>query len=480
MQHYDKFYIDGQWVTPAQSRPFELINPATEAPFATVSLGSAEDVDRAVVAARKAFASFSGSSKASRIELIEQIVRKLEAREDEIMAAITLEMGAPRTLKAQTSSAVAAFRQAAVVLRDYEFQTRLGTNIIRREAIGVCGLITAWNWPLQLLVTKLAAAFAAGCPVVVKPSEFTPVSAILLTQVLHDAGVPPGVFNLINGDGPTVGAVICSHADIDMVSFTGSTRAGVLVAQAAATTVKRVCQELGGKSAHIILPDADLEAAARWNIARGFSNTAQSCHSPTRILVQEKQVAQVLDLLQREVDKVRVGDPQDAATTMGPVVNRSQFERIQAYIKSGIDEGARLVCGGLGRPSGMERGFYIRPTIFADVTPSMTIAREEIFGPVLAVMSYSDVDQAVEIANCTSYGLGGYISSSNLEKAREIGARMRAGRIFFNGAPSNFVAPMGGYKQSGNGREMGVFGLEEYLEVKAMIGFEAPTLAPVA
>jgi aldehyde dehydrogenase (NAD+) len=291
---------------------------------------------------------------------------------------------------------------------------------------------------------------------------------------MHEAGVPKGVFNLVNGDGPTVGHAISAHPDIDLVSFTGSTRAGVLVAEAAAPTVKRVCQELGGKSANIILPDADLEAAARWNVSRGFSNSSQSCHAPTRILVHERQLEKLVAFMSEEVKKIRLGDPQDPSTTMGPVINRSQFERIQKYIRSGIEEGARLVSGGPGRPEGVERGYYVRPTIFADVKPGMAIAREEIFGPVLAVLSYTDEDEAVEIANASPYGLGGYVFSSDRDKALSVGARLRVGRVFYNGAPSNNVAPMGGYKQSGNGREMGVFGLEEYLEVKAMIGFEPP------
>jgi aldehyde dehydrogenase (NAD+) len=471
MKNYNQFYIDGEWVDPLASTGFELINPATETPFARVSLGSAEDVDRAVRAARRAFLTFGNTTKAERIALLERIIEAFQAREDDIMAAITLEMGAPRSLKAHTGSALTAFRQAIVTLKDYEFETRLGDNIVRREPIGVCGLITAWNWPIQLVATKLASALAAGCTVVLKPSEFTSLSAIVLAEVLHSAGVPKGVFNLVNGDGPTVGNAISRHPDIDLVSFTGSTRAGVLVAEAAAETVKRVCQELGGKSPNIILPDADLEAAARWNVSRGFSNSTQSCHAPTRILVQEQQVEQVLQLLQAEVEKIRVGDPQDPATTMGPVVNKSQFEKIQGYIQSGIEQGARLVCGGPGRPHGLERGYFVRPTIFGDVEPTMRIAREEIFGPVLVVISYSNEEEAIQIANETQYGLGAYIFTSDREKGRAIGARLQAGRVFYNGAPANYVAPMGGYKQSGNGREMGVFGLEEYLEVKAMIGF---------
>jgi aldehyde dehydrogenase (NAD+) len=474
MIYHNKFYIDGEWVNPIHSTAFELINPATEAPIAQISLGSAEDVDRAVTAARRAFHAFSSTTKAERIALLERIIEAFSARENDIMAAITLELGAPKSLKAHTTSALAAFKQAVSTLRDYEFETPLGSNIVRREPIGVCGLITAWNWPIQLVATKLSSALAAGCTVVLKPSEFTPLSAIVLAEVVDSAGIPKGVFNLVNGDGPVVGNAISKHSDIDLVSFTGSTRAGILVAEAAAPSVKRVCQELGGKSPNIVLPDADLKAAAQWNITRGFSNTAQSCHAPTRILVQEHQVGEVLAFLEAEVKKVRVGDPNDPATTMGPVVNKSQFEKIQNYIQSGVDEGARLVCGGVGRPEGIDRGYFIRPTVFADVKPSMTIAQEEIFGPVLVVIGYSTEAEAVEIANGTPYGLGSYIFSSDRQKAMAIARQLRAGRVFYNGAPSNTVAPMGGYKQSGNGREMGVFGLEEYLEVKAMIGFMEP------
>ena len=405
------------------------------------------------------------------MELLGNIVESMLKREPDLMDAVTEEMGAPSSLKGQTGTAVQAFRQAIVTLRDYSFEHMLGDNVVRREPIGVCGLISAWNWPLQLLCQKLASAFAAGCTVVAKPSEFTPLSAVVLAEALDSAGVPPGVFNLVNGDGPTVGEAISRHPGIDMVSFTGSTRAGVMVAQAAAGTVKRVCQELGGKSANIILPDADLAAAARFNVSRGFSNTGQSCHSPTRVLVSERQVDTLIDLIRKEAGQVRVGDPLDAATTMGPVVNGAQFKRVQQFIERGIEEGAVVVTGGPGRPEGITRGFFIRPTVFSSVKPDMTIAQEEIFGPVLSVISYRDVDEAVEIANGTRYGLGGYIFSSNRELARGVAERMQAGRIFLNGAPSNNVAPMGGYKQSGNGREMGVFGLEEYLEVKAMLGF---------
>ena len=474
MKHYGKCYVDGQWVDPLTAKTFELVNPATEEVFATVALAGAEDVDRAVHAARRAFAAFSRTTKEERLALLERIVARFLEREEDVAAAITQELGAPVCMKQRTGAAIDAFRQAIKTLRAYEFETRLGDNFVRREPIGVCGLITAWNWPAQLIATKVSAAIAAGCAVVVKPSEFTPVTAIVMTEILHEAGVPRGVVNLVIGDGPTVGNALCKHPDVDFVSFTGSTRAGILVAEAAAATVKRVAQELGGKSANIILPDADLKAAARWNVARAFTNTGQSCHAPTRILVQEEQVGEVVRLLKDEVSRVRVGDPQDPATTIGPVVNRAQFERVQHYIRIGIDEGARLVSGGLGRPEGLERGFYVKPTIFADVKPEMTIAQEEIFGPVLAVIPYKTEAEAIAIANGTEYGLGGYLFTSDPNRGMAVGAQMRAGRIFLNGAPSNTEAPMGGYKRSGNGREMGVFGLEEYLEVKAMIGFSAP------
>jgi aldehyde dehydrogenase (NAD+) len=473
MKHYDKFYIDGEWVTPVRSTPFQLVNPATEEVFATVALGCAEDVDRAVQAARRAFPAFSSQSKAERIALLERVIAAMTARESDILAALTEEMGAPVSLKAHTGSALAGLRQAIETLKNYEFETRVGVSIVRREPIGVAGLITPWNWPIQLLCNKLSSAFAAGCPVVVKPSEFTPISAMVLAEALHEAGVPKGAFNLVIGDGPEVGNAISSHKDIDIVSFTGSTRAGILVAEAAAASVKRVAQELGGKSANIVLPDADLKAAANFNVTRGFSNAGQSCHSPTRLLVHQDNIDEMLGYLKDAAANVRVGDPADPATTVGPVVNRAQFERIQRYIQIGLDEGAQLVCGGPGRPEGFERGYYIRPTIFAGVTPDMTVAQEEIFGPVTAVIAYKDEDEAMRIANGTPYGLGAYIFGQDRRKALDLARRFQAGRVFYNGAPPNTAAPMGGYKMSGNGREMGVFGMEEYLETKAIIGFDA-------
>ncbi|QQF06181.1 aldehyde dehydrogenase family protein [Sinorhizobium meliloti] len=471
MKHYGRFYIDGEWVEATGSRTFELVDPTSESPFATIALGRAEDVDRAVAAARRALPAFSSTSKNERVELFENIINVYSSRSAELAAAVAEEMGSPISSTVQVSGALAHFKQAIVTLRDYEFERRIENSIVRREPIGVCGLISPWNWPIQTPATKVAYALAAGCTVVLKPSEYSPTSALMLAEILHEAGVPKGAFNLINGDGPVVGTALCKHPDVDFVSFTGSTRAGILVAEAAAPTVKRVAQELGGKSANIILPDADIAAAARWNVERGMFNAGQSCHSPSRILVQIGHLEQLLDHIRVEAAKIRIGDPRSGETTMGPVVNKAQFERIQRYIQTGIDEGARLVCGGVGRPENIERGYFVRPTVFADVTPDMTIAREEIFGPVLSVISYDTEEDAVRIANGTPYGLGGYLFTSSPEKAWSVGRQMQAGRIFLNGAAGTPAAPMGGYKQSGNGREMGIFGLEEYLEIKAMFGF---------
>ncbi|CAD6516125.1 aldehyde dehydrogenase family protein [Paraburkholderia metrosideri] len=472
MRSYEKCYINGEWVAPLSSREWTLTDPATEKPFASIALAGAEDVDLAVKAARAAFKEFSETSKAERIDLLERVIERFGSRENELADVVTAELGTPVSQKIHAPAALASFKQALATLREYEFEYRLGPNIVRREPIGVCGLITAWNWPLQLLATKLAYALAVGCTIVLKPSEFTPLSAIHLTEVLHEAGVPKGVFNLVLGDGPIVGNAISKHMDIDMVSFTGSTRAGVLIAEAAAPSVKRVAQELGGKSANVILDDADLKAAAKWNVTRAFSNTGQSCHAPSRILVQENQVEEVLALLEQEAKAVKVGNPLDPQVTMGPVVNKLQFDRVQEYIKIGIEEGATVRVGGVGRPEGLEQGYFVKPTIFSNVTPNMRIAQEEIFGPVLAVIPYRTEEEAIEIANGTPYGLGGYVFSSNRERGKSVGRQLQAGRVFLNGAVSNTEAPMGGYKRSGNGREMGVFGLEEFLETKAMIGFD--------
>lgn len=471
MRDYGQFYIDGAWVDPIEATRFELVNPATEEVFATVALGSVADVDRAVAAALRAVPAFSAQSKEERLALLERIIAVYTVRQDDLMAAMTEEMGAPKALRQQVAAGLGALKQAVQTLKDYEFEYRDGINIIRHEAIGIAGLITPWNWPVQLICNKLASAFAAGCPVVLKPSEFTPLCAIVFAEIMDEASVPAGAFNLVNGNGPIVGNAIAAHADIGVVSFTGSTRAGIMVAEAAAPSVKRVTQELGGKSANLILPDGDLRAAADYNVTRGYSNSGQSCHSPTRILVQEEKLEELLGHLRTAVtEKIRVGDPQDENTTHGPVVNRAQYERIQGYIQSALDEGGRLVCGGPGRPDGLERGFYIQPTIFV-VDRTMTIANEEIFGMVTSVMTYKTVEEAIEIANATDYGLGAYVFGADRDNALEVCRQMKAGRVFWNGCAANTSAPMGGYRKSGNGREMGVWGMEEYLETKAILGF---------
>jgi aldehyde dehydrogenase (NAD+) len=383
-------------------------------------------------------------------------------------------MGSPITFsnEVQTVNALTHFREMVSVLESYEFERFMGGTLIRREPIGVCGLITPWNWPLNQVTSKLAPAIAAGCTTVLKPSEIAPLSAILFAEILHDAGVPKGVFNLVNGDGPTVGEAISNHPDIDMVSFTGSTRAGILVAKGAATTVKRVVQELGGKSANILLPDADLEKAVPAGVLRCFTNTGQSCQAPTRMLVHRSQRDAAVALARTAADQVRVGDPLDPKTTMGPLVSKAQFDKVQGLIERGNRDGATLVCGGVGRPADFNRGYFVRPTVFADVTPDMAIAKEEIFGPVLSMMTYESEDDAVAIANGTTYGLAGYVQGRDIDRVRRVAERIRAGRIYLNGAPVDRSVPFGGYKQSGNGREHGVFGFEEYLEVKAVLGFQ--------
>jgi aldehyde dehydrogenase (NAD+) len=387
---------------------------------------------------------------------------------------MTAEMGSPITFsnEVQTVNALTHFREMVSVLESYEFERFMGGTLIRREPIGVCGLITPWNWPLNQVTSKLAPAIAAGCTTVLKPSEIAPLSAILFAEILHDAGVPKGVFNLVNGDGPTVGEAISNHPDIDMVSFTGSTRAGILVAKGAATTVKRVVQELGGKSANILLPDADLEKAVPAGVLRCFTNTGQSCQAPTRMLVHRSQRDAAVALARTAADQVRVGDPLDPKTTMGPLVSKAQFDKVQGLIERGNRDGATLVCGGVGRPADFNRGYFVRPTVFADVTPDMAIAKEEIFGPVLSMMTYESEDDAVAIANGTTYGLAGYVQGRDIDRVRRVAERIRAGRIYLNGAPVDRSVPFGGYKQSGNGREHGVFGFEEYLEVKAVLGFQ--------
>lgn len=473
MKHYDKLFIDGAWVKPATGGQRELIDPATEEVYATIAAGGGvEDVNKAVSAARQAFDAYSRTTLNERIDLINRIIAAYEARLPEFADAVAREVGVPFSMRAQVTGPIGHMKVARDLLKTYKFETRIEDTIVCREPIGVCGLISPWNWPIQTPTIKVIYALAAGCAVVLKPSDVSPVSAIILTEVLEEARVPKGVFNLVIGKGRVVGEAICNHPDVDMISFTGSTQAGIKVGEAAARTVKRVSLELGGKSANIVLRDADLEKAARWNIQRCFTNAGQSCHAPSRMLVHESQMEAVVPHLVDEAGKFHIGDPRDPRTTMGPIANRTQFESIQHYIQIGIDEGARPVCGGIGRPEGFNRGFFTRPTVFAGVTPDMTIAREEIFGPVLAVIPYSTEDEALEIANGTPFGLGGYVFSGDRKKGYEFASGLRAGRVSFNGAATNSVSPMGGYRQSGIGREMGVFGLEEYLEVKSIYGFE--------
>jgi aldehyde dehydrogenase (NAD+) len=474
MSNDSKFYIDGAWVDPIEPRSLPVINPATEEAVATISLGSAADVDRAVKAARAAFPAYSRTSKAERIALLGRIIEAYKARYDDIARAISMEMGAPAWLasKAQAATGIGHAKQMIAVLEAYEFEHVEGRTLIVREPIGVCGFITPWNWPINQIMCKVAPALAAGCTMVLKPSEIAPLNAILFAEVLHAAGVPKGVFNLVNGDGPTVGQAIAAHPGVDLVSFTGSTRAGILVAKAAADTVKRVHQELGGKSANIILPDADLKAAVRDGVQSCFRNSGQSCNAPTRMFVPADQHADAAVIAKEAAESVKVGDPNAADTTIGPVVSETQFKKIQRLIEAGVREGATLVTGGPGRPDGLERGYYVRPTVFANVTPDMTIAREEIFGPVLSIMPYRDEAQAVEMANDTVYGLAGYVQSGDLAHARRVASELRAGQVNVNGAPGDMAAPFGGYKQSGNGREWGKYGFEEFLEIKAVLGYQ--------
>lgn len=467
-----KFYIDGAWVDPAVPSRLGVLNPATEETFATISLGSTQDVDRAVRAARRAFVTYSETTREQRLQWLRRIVEGFRARLPELARTMTLEMGSPITFSTERQATVALFHfeEAVRVLADYPFEERLGVGIVRREPIGVCGLITPWNWPLNQVASKVAPALATGCTVVLKPSEIAPLSALLFAQIVHEAGLPPGVFNLVNGDGPTVGQAIAAHPGIDLVSFTGSTTAGIQVAKLAADTVKRVAQELGGKSANIILPDADIRAAVIAGVHACNTNAGQNCQSPTRMLVPRAQREVAYAAAREAVQSIRLGDPLDPQTTMGPLVSQAQYDKVQGLIASGLREGALLVAGGPGKPKQVSQGYYVRPTVFGDVTRDMRIANEEIFGPVLSILCYDSEDEAVEIANDTPFGLAGFVQSPDLKRARAVANRIRAGRVYLNGAPFDRSLPFGGYKQSGNGREFGVFGFEEYLEVKAILG----------
>jgi aldehyde dehydrogenase (NAD+) len=473
MKDCRQFYIDGKWVSPSQANDFTVTNPATEEPIATISMGNAADVDRAVVAAKKAFEFFSETTVEQRLALLRRIIEVYKTRSEEMAETITQEMGAPALLsrKAQVPAGLAHLSEAAKVLERFQFEEVKGSTLMRKEPIGVCGLITPWNWPMNQICCKVGPALAAGCTMVLKPSELAPLSAYLLTQILHEAGIPAGVFNLVNGDGPTVGAALASHPDVALVSFTGSTRAGVAVATAAAPTVKRVTQELGGKSANIILDDADLAKAVKEGVQACFRNTGQSCNAPTRMLVPRSRMAEAAAAAKQTAEATKVGDPSSKETHIGPLVSKAQFEKVQRLIGRGIEEGATLVSGGAGRPDGIEKGYYAKPTVFADVRNDMTIAREEIFGPVLCILPYESEDDAVRIANDSPYGLAGFVTSDDIERARRVAKRIRAGNVHINGAPVDFDGCFGGYKQSGNGREWGEAGLEEFLELKAVLGF---------
>jgi aldehyde dehydrogenase (NAD+) len=472
MHEHLQFYIDGRWVAPVTPKTLEVIDPATEAPIGRISLGSAADVDRAVTAARAAFETYSRTSREERLALLQRIIAAYQARLDDMAEIISLEMGAPLSLAkaAQAPSALAHFAKMLEVLSTYPFVENRDSTRILHEPVGVCGFITPWNWPVNQIACKVAPALAAGCTMVLKPSEIAPLSAIVFTEVMHEAGVPAGVFNLVNGDGPTVGAAIAAHPGIDMVSFTGSTRAGTQVAKAAADTVKRVAQELGGKSPNIILDDADLQRAVQQGVRSCFLNSGQSCNAPTRMLVPRGRHAEAAAIAKATAEKIVVGDPRAEGSTLGPVVSAVQFERVQGLIQAGIKEGAELVAGGPGRPEGLSRGYFVRPTVFANVRNDMRIAREEIFGPVLCILPYESEDEAVRIANDTVYGLSGYVQSADPEHALRVAARLRTGNVHLNGAGPDFGAPFGGYKQSGNGREWGTYGFEEFLEVKAVLG----------
>lgn len=469
----EQFFIDGAWVPALGPGRGVVINPATETVIGRVALGSVEDVDAAVAAARKAFPAWSRTTPDHRAELLERLCEVIEERRELFTQCLTLEMGAAigTARAAQVPLALAHIRTAREVLLSFTFVEQRGHTAIAREPIGVCALITPWNWPLYQITAKVAPALAAGCTVVLKPSELSPLNALLFAEAIDDAGFPAGVFNLVNGDGPVAGQRMASHPDVDMVSITGSTRAGVLVAQAAAPTVKRVAQELGGKSPNIVLPDADLDRAVSLGVAAAFRNLGQSCSAPTRMIVPRSLLANVEAIAAKAAADIVVGDPLSPDTTHGAMANRAQFDRVQRMIKAGIDEGAKLIAGGLGRPDGLETGLYVKPTIFSNVRSGMQIAEEEIFGPVLCIIPYDDVEEAVAIANDTIYGLGAHVQGRDMVLVKDVASRIRSGQVHLNYPAWDPHAPFGGFKQSGNGREFGIEGMTEYLEVKSMLGY---------
>lgn len=474
MREMLQFYIDGKWVDPVTPKSLDVINPATEEVCGRISLGSAADVDIAVAAAKRSFETYSQTTRDERVDLLQAILDEYQKRFDDVAEAIMDEMGAPWEVatKAQAASGVQHIKAAIRALKNIEFESKSRSTLIVKEAIGVCGLITPWNWPQNQIAVKVAPALAAGCTMVLKPSEIAPFDAYIFAEILDAAGVPAGVFNLINGDGPGVGTALSVHPDIDMVSFTGSTRAGILVAQNAAPTVKRVAQELGGKSPNILLDDADFEAAVKAGAAEVFFNTGQSCDAPSRMLVPKDRMDEAAAIAASVANATVVGDPRGKGVEVGPLVSELQWNKVQGLIQDGIDEGATLAAGGVGRPDGLDKGYYAKPTVFANVNNDMKIAREEIFGPVVSIIPYEDDEDAIRIANDTPYGLASYVSSTNMEHARRVASRLRTGMVHINNASLDAGAPFGGYKQSGNGREWGSHGLEEFLEVKSICGLE--------
>jgi len=471
MREYLKFYIDGQWVDPVEPKSLDVDNPTTEQVSGKIALGADADVDNAVKAARKAFATWSQTSREERLDVLQAIRVEYQKRAADLADAVTEEMGAPRSLAAgpQVSMGLGHLGTAIDVLKNFEFEEQHGTTLVVKEPIGVCGLITPWNWPINQIACKVFPALATGCTMILKPSEVAPYSAQVFTEIIDAAGVPAGVYNLVYGDGPGVGVALSSHPGIDMVSFTGSTRAGVDVARNAAATVKRVTQELGGKSPNIVLDDEAFAKSVAAGAAVMMLNSGQSCNAPSRMLVPNSRKDEAVAVAKATIEQVKIGDPNDKSA-IGPVASKAQFDKVQGLIQKGIDEGATVAVGGPGRPDGLDTGYYVKPTVFADVRNDMTIAREEIFGPVLCILGYDDLDQAVEIANETDYGLAGYVSAADLGAARAVARRIRAGSVAINHA-FDLNAPFGGYKRSGNGREWSQFGFDEYLEIKSALGY---------
>lgn len=470
MKDLRKFYVDGEWVDPICANDLAVENPATEELVATISLGAMADVNRAVAAAKHAFPSYSQTSVDERIALLEKLLTIYSDRYDEMAVAISIEMGAPISFSttAQADCGRGHINAALEALKEFKFERQIGSTRVVKEAIGVCGFITPWNWPINQISCKVAPALATGCTMVLKPSEIAPISGYLFTEMMHQAGFPDGVYNMINGNGPDVGAVIAAHPDIDMVSFTGSTRAGVLVAKAAADTVKRVTQELGGKSPNIIFEDANLEKDVTAGVRRMMNNTGQSCNAPSRMLVQSSVYDQAIKIAKIAAEDIAVDQPTKEGGHLGPLSSRVQFDKVQGLIKKGIEEGANVVAGGPGKPDGLDIGYFVKPTVFSGVSNDMTIAQEEIFGPVLTMISFDTEEQAIEIANDTPYGLAAYFSTASEERAARVASQLRAGMISVNSASQNYTAPFGGYKQSGNGREWGEFGFDDFLEIKGI------------